>query len=101
MVGEVAEKVGIDLHEREWGKDGHVDVEHGEKDGDFEAGPLSGKGRIGDTKLLDRVLAEDRRLFGDEPPQEPVTAVAPRVVRRGARVEEEERETAYQSRPAW
>ncbi|WP_238412945.1 YbaB/EbfC family nucleoid-associated protein [Saccharothrix deserti] len=58
---------------------------------------------LGDTKLLDQVLAEDRRVFGDEPPQEPATVAAapPRVVRREARVEEEEQETAYRSRPAW
>ncbi|ROP41038.1 putative T7SS-secreted protein [Saccharothrix texasensis] len=50
-LGEIAEKIGIDLHEREWGDDGHVDVAHGEKDGDFDAGPLSGKGRIGGSVL--------------------------------------------------
>jgi DNA-binding protein YbaB len=56
---------------------------------------------LGDTKLLDRVLAEDRRVFGDEPASEPV-AVAPRVVRRPARVvEEEEPEAAYRSHSAW
>jgi hypothetical protein len=51
MIGEVAEKIGIDLHEREWADGGHVDVKHGEKDGDFEAGPLSGNGRIGGSLL--------------------------------------------------
>ncbi len=50
-LGEIAEKIGIDLHEREWGDDGHVDVGHGEKGGDFEAGPVSGKGRIGGSVL--------------------------------------------------
>jgi hypothetical protein len=50
-LGEIAEKIGIDLHEREWGDDKHVDVKHGEKDGDFDAGPLSGKGRIGGSVL--------------------------------------------------
>ncbi|WP_367137026.1 YbaB/EbfC family nucleoid-associated protein [Saccharothrix sp. HUAS TT1] len=57
---------------------------------------------LGDTKLLDQVLAEDRRLFGDEPPQEPAAVTAPpRVVRRAAPVEEEEPDTAYRSRDAW
>ncbi|WP_158851955.1 putative T7SS-secreted protein [Saccharothrix deserti] len=51
VIGEVAEKVGIDLHEREWGKDGHVDVAHGEEDGDFEAGPISGNGKVGGSLL--------------------------------------------------
>lgn len=55
---------------------------------------------LGDTKLLDQVLDEDRRVFGDEVPHEP-PAIAPRVVRREPRVVEEEPETAYQSRPAW
>ncbi|MFE9749216.1 putative T7SS-secreted protein [Saccharothrix saharensis] len=50
-LGEIAEQFGIDLHEREWGDDKHVDVKHGEKDGDFDAGPLSGKGRIGGSVL--------------------------------------------------
>ena len=50
-LGEIAEKIGIDLHERAWGDDKHVDVAHGEKDGDFEAGPVSGKGRIGGSVL--------------------------------------------------
>ncbi|MEU4741380.1 putative T7SS-secreted protein [Actinosynnema sp. NPDC023658] len=50
-LGEVAEKLGIDLHERDWAKNGHVDVEHGEKDGDFHAGPLTGHGRVGGSVL--------------------------------------------------
>lgn len=64
---------------------------------------------LGDTSLLDKVLAEDRGLFGDEPPQEPTPAariaaapqVAPRTARRAPREEEEEPDTAYRSRPAW
>lgn len=51
VVGEVAEKIGIDLREREWGEDGRVAVAHGEKDGDFKAGPLSGSGKIGGSVL--------------------------------------------------
>lgn len=50
-LGEIAEKIGIDLHEREWGDDKHVDVKHGEKDGDFHAGPVTGQGRIGGSVL--------------------------------------------------
>ncbi|MFE9749218.1 YbaB/EbfC family nucleoid-associated protein [Saccharothrix saharensis] len=56
---------------------------------------------LGDTTLLDRVLAEDCRVFGDEPPQEPPVAVPPRVVRRTAPVEDDEPEPAYRSRDAW
>ncbi|GAB2987116.1 YbaB/EbfC family nucleoid-associated protein [Saccharothrix stipae] len=57
---------------------------------------------LGDTKLLDEVLADDRRAFGDEPPQEPVAVTAPpRVVRRAAPVEDEEPDMAYRSRDAW
>ncbi|MFJ6676371.1 YbaB/EbfC family nucleoid-associated protein [Actinosynnema sp. NPDC091369] len=56
---------------------------------------------LGDTTLLDRVLAEDRRVFGDEPPRELPAAVPPRVVRRTAPVEDEEPEPAYRSRDAW
>ncbi|MFD0203478.1 MULTISPECIES: YbaB/EbfC family nucleoid-associated protein [Saccharothrix] len=55
---------------------------------------------LGDAKLLDQVLAEDRRVFGDEPPQE-LPAVPPRVIRRVAPVEDEEPEPAYRSRDAW
>ncbi|MFD1150531.1 YbaB/EbfC family nucleoid-associated protein [Saccharothrix hoggarensis] len=58
---------------------------------------------LGDTTLLDRVLAEDRRLFGDEPPQDvqAATPSAPRPPRRPAPVEEDDQDTAYRSRPAW
>ncbi|MEV8436755.1 YbaB/EbfC family nucleoid-associated protein [Actinosynnema sp. NPDC051121] len=56
---------------------------------------------LGDTKLLDQVLAEDRRVFGDEPPQELPAAIPPRVVRRTAPVPDEEPEPAYLSRDAW
>lgn len=56
---------------------------------------------LGDTAVLDRVLAEDRRVFGDEPPQEPAATAPPRVVRRVRPVEEEEPEPAHRSRDAW
>ncbi|MCE6993987.1 YbaB/EbfC family nucleoid-associated protein [Saccharothrix sp. S26] len=56
---------------------------------------------LGDTKLLDQVLAEDRRVFGDEPPGEPPVAVPPRVIRRVAPVEDEEPMPAYRSHDAW
>ncbi|MEU4741382.1 YbaB/EbfC family nucleoid-associated protein [Actinosynnema sp. NPDC023658] len=57
---------------------------------------------LGDTALLDRVLAEDRRVFGDEPPQETTRVTAPpRIVRRVVPVEEDEPDTAYRSRDAW
>jgi DNA-binding protein YbaB len=56
---------------------------------------------LGDTKLLDQVLAEDRWVFGDEPPQEPPVAIPPRVIRRAAPEPEEEPEPAYRSRDAW
>lgn len=57
---------------------------------------------LGDTTLLDRVLAEDRRVFGDEPPHEPTAVTGPsRIVRRVVPEREEEPDTAYRSRDAW
>jgi hypothetical protein len=50
-IAEVAEKFGIDLHERTAGKDWQVDVAHGSKEGDFTAGPLSGSGSISGSVL--------------------------------------------------
>ncbi|MEU4445969.1 putative T7SS-secreted protein [Actinosynnema sp. NPDC050801] len=50
-IGEIAEKFGVDLREREWGEDGHAAVKEGEEDGDFRAGPISGQGRVSGTLL--------------------------------------------------
>lgn len=50
-IAEVAEKFGIDLHERTAGKDWQVEVAGGGKEGDFTAGPLSGKGAISGSVL--------------------------------------------------
>jgi DNA-binding protein YbaB len=53
---------------------------------------------LGDTDLLDRVLAEDLRTFGDEPPAVPT----PPPVRRPVVAEEpEEQDTGFKSRSAW
>jgi DNA-binding protein YbaB len=52
---------------------------------------------LGDTALLDQVLAEDQRLFGAEPPAAP----PPAPVRRPVVEEPEEHDTGFQSRSAW
>jgi DNA-binding protein YbaB len=56
---------------------------------------------LGDTDLLDRVLAEDQRTFGDEPPASAPAAPTPPPVRRPAVEEPEEHDSGFQSRSAW
>ncbi|MFD1150529.1 putative T7SS-secreted protein [Saccharothrix hoggarensis] len=50
-LAEVAESIGVDLHERGGAKDWGVDVAHGAKEGDFTAGPLSGRGGVSGSVL--------------------------------------------------
>lgn len=47
---------------------------------------------LGDTELLDRVLASDERMFGDQPPRDPGPAP---VASNGAEVVEDEFEGGY------
>ncbi|HVW42255.1 MAG TPA: YbaB/EbfC family nucleoid-associated protein [Amycolatopsis sp.] len=45
---------------------------------------------LGDSDLLDRVLAEDERLFGDRPPTDPGPAPAPAPSRPRQRAQDDE-----------
>jgi DNA-binding protein YbaB len=57
---------------------------------------------LGDTDLLDRVLAEGQRTFGDEPPASAPTAPTAPPVRRPVVAEEpEEQDSGFKSRSAW
>ena len=57
---------------------------------------------LGDTDLLDRVLAEGQRTFGDEPPASaPAAPTAPPVRRPVVAEEPEEQDSGFKSRSAW